>query len=198
MLKRIFDIVIALSVLAISSVFLIIIAIAIKLESKGEVIFRQERVTQDGRIFRIHKFRSMKKNVSNTLLTTGDNDKRITKVGKFVRKLHLDELLQLIDVLKGDMSLVGPRPEVPKYTKYHKEKWAKVLKIKPGITGYGTLKCIEFEYKTLAASKNPEDDYIDKVLPKKLDLEIEYIKKQSFLLDLKIIWWTVKRFLGCR
>lgn len=193
MLKRAFDILISLVLLVIFSPFLILISIAIKVDSSGEVIFRQERVGRFGQIFRIHKFRSMKKN-SSMQLTLGESDNRITRVGKFVRKLHLDELLQLIDVLSGNMSLVGPRPEVPEFTKYYKDKWKKVLSIRPGITGYGTLKTVDFEYKALSKSKDPKQDYIKIILPKKLDLEIEYLKKQSFVFDLKLMLLTLKRF----
>lgn len=194
MLKRAFDILVAMVLLVVFSPLLIIISIAIKCDSPGEIIFRQERVGKFGQIFLIHKFRTMKKN-SSMQLTLGDGDYRITRVGKIVRKYHFDELLQLIDVLMGNMSLVGPRPEVPEFTKYHKEKWKEVLKIRPGITGYGTLKTLDFEYKTLANSKDPKQDYIKIILPKKLDLELEYLKKQSFLFDLKLMIITLKRFL---
>lgn len=194
MLKRAFDILLASVLLVIFSPFLILISIAIKLDSSGEIIFRQERVGRFGQIFRIHKFRTMRKNTSMQL-TLGDSDNRITRVGKIVRKFHFDELLQLIDVLYGNMSLVGPRPEVPEFTKYYKDKWEKVLSVRPGITGYGTLKTVDFEYKTLAKSKDPKQDYIKIILPKKLYLELEYIKKQSFLFDLKLMVLTVKRFL---
>lgn len=195
MLKRFFDISISFAVLILAMPILILVAIAIKMETHGNIIFRQERVTRDGRVFLIHKFRSMKVSAKESLLTLGDGDKRITKVGRFIRKFHIDELVQLIDVLKGDMSLVGPRPEVPKYTNYYKDKWKKVLQVRSGITGYGTLKTVDYEYEVLKKSKTPEQDYIKKILPKKLDLEIEYIEKQSMLLDLRIICRTVKRFL---
>ncbi len=188
MLKRLFDIFASLCGLLVLSPILILTAIFIKLDSKGPVFFRQERVGLNGKKFRIHKFRSMYIN-SGLELTSGE-DKRITKVGKVIRKLHLDEVIQLIDVLQGNMSIVGPRPEVPKYIKYYPEKWEKVLSVRPGITGYGVIKTARFEYKTLAKAKNIEDAYIKKVLPKKLDCEIYYATNHNLWLDSKIILFT--------
>ncbi len=189
MLKTIFDYVSASIGLIILSPIFLLVAVAIKLDSKGPVFFRQERVGKNGKIFLIHKFRSMRIN-KGLELTSGD-DKRITRIGKLIRKLHLDEAIQLIDVVQGNMSIVGPRPEVPKYIKYYPEKWKKVLSIKPGITGYGVIKTSKLEYKTLSNSKNIEKDYIEKILPKKLDSEIYYLNNQNFILDLKLILLTV-------
>jgi lipopolysaccharide/colanic/teichoic acid biosynthesis glycosyltransferase len=189
MLKRLFDICASLSGLIVLSPILLLTAIFIKLDSKGPIFFRQERVGLHGKKFRIHKFRSMYIN-SGLELTSGE-DKRITKVGKIIRKLHLDEVIQLIDVLQGNMSIVGPRPEVPKYIKYYPEKWKKVLSVRPGITGYGVIKTARFEYETLAKTKNIEDTYIKKVLPKKLDCEVYYATNHNLWLDLKIIFKTI-------
>ncbi len=189
MLKTLFDYTSAsIGIIILSPIFLLV-AIAILLDSKGPVFFRQERVGKDGKIFLIHKFRSMKIN-KGLELTSGD-DKRITRIGKLIRKLHLDEAIQLIDVVQGNMSIVGPRPEVPKYIKYYPEKWKKVLSIKPGITGYGVIKTAKLEYKTLSNSKNIEKDYIEKILPKKLDSELFYIAKKGMILDIKIIFITL-------
>lgn len=188
MLKRLFDICASLCGLIALSPLLILTAIFIKLDSKGPVFFRQERVGLNGKKFRIHKFRSM--HINSGLELTSGEDKRITKVGRVIRKLHLDEVIQLIDVIQGNMSIVGPRPEVPKYVKYYPEKWEKVLSVRPGITGYGVIKTAKFEYKTLATAKNVENAYIKKVLPKKLNYDIYYANHHSLWLDLQIILIT--------
>ncbi len=189
MLKRLFDVFASICGLLALSPLLILTAIFIKLDSKGPVFFRQERVGLNGKLFSIHKFRSMY--INSGLELTSGKDNRITKVGKVIRKLHLDEVIQLIDVLQGNMSIVGPRPEVLKYIKYYPEKWEKVLSVRPGITGYGVIKTAKFEYKTLATAKNVEDAYIKKVLPKKLDYEVYYVNHNNLWLDFKIIFKTI-------
>lgn len=194
MLKRLFDILISLLALIIFCVPFLILGVMIKLESKGPVFFRQARVGKDGKIFMIHKFRSMKERNSDLLLTIGD-DERITRVGKYIRKLHLDELCQTIDVLLGHMSLVGPRPETPNFTAYYEDDWKEVLKVKPGITGLSSIKYSHVEYKLLAAATDPEKLYIKQILPKKLRYEKFYVNHQSLSFDCYIIFLTLKYFL---
>lgn len=195
MFKRSFDIIISLLGLLFAGPVLLVFAIWIKLDSKGPIFFRQRRVTKGGKIFLIHKFRSMKADQKGSNLTSGDSDSRVTRVGKVIRKLHIDEIVQLIDVLKGDMSVVGPRPEVEEYIKYYPEMWEKVLSVNSGITGLASIKYAKTEYEILAKAQDKSDAYIKHVLPTKLRYEIFYINKQNIIFDLKLIWWTVKYFL---
>lgn len=166
-------------------------AILIKLDSKGSVFFKHKRIGLHGKVFELCKFRSMHLNSKGSDLTSGDTDPRITRVGHYIRRFHLDELLQLINVIKGDMDIVGPRPESPKYVSHYKNKWDVVLSVKPGITGLSAVEYSRQEYKILKNSKDPEDTYIKKILPHKLDIEIGYIKKRSLLLDIKILLKTL-------
>jgi lipopolysaccharide/colanic/teichoic acid biosynthesis glycosyltransferase len=190
MLKRIIDLVLSLLGLGLLSPILLLTAIFIKLESKGRVFFIQTRVGKNRKEFKLYKFRTMHSN-AGLLITSGKDDKRITRIGRIIRKLHLDEVVQLINVLKGDMSIVGPRPEVAKYVKFYPKKWDVVLSIKPGITGKAVIEYARKEYEILAKSKSPEKTYIQTILPKKLELEIDYVKNQSLWLDLKIIFQTI-------
>jgi len=196
MLIRIFDILVSIMGLLVLSPILILTGVFIKIDSKGSVLFWQKRVGLAGREFWIVKFRTMlageKKGKE---ITSSANIGSITKAGKYIRKLHLDEVVQLYNVLKGEMSLVGPRPEVPKYVKYHKELWKKILSVKPGITGYATINLVDEEYTLLSKSKNPEKDYIDKILPKKLLEETFYIDNRSFQLNVEIILKTLAKIL---
>lgn len=201
MLKRLFDLVIASSILLLVTPGFLIIALLIKIESPGPVFFRQMRVSKNGKPFLIHKFRSMYVTQPadiEVLLTIGE-DTRVTKVGKYIRKLHLDELCQTIDVILGTMSLVGPRPETPNYIKYYPKDWVEVLRVKPGITGLASIKYAQEEYKLLSAAKDPQATYIEKILPKKLRYEKFYARHQSLRFDLYIIFLTVKYFfVKCR
>lgn len=166
-------------------------AILIKLDSNGSVFFKHKRVGLHGEEFDLWKFRSMHVNAKGLDLTSGASDPRITRVGHYIRKFHLDELVQLINVIKGDMDIVGPRPESPKYVSHYKDKWNIVLSIKPGITGLSAVEYSRQEYKLLKDAKDPEDTYIKKILPHKLDIEIGYIKKRSLFLDIKILLKTL-------
>ncbi len=192
MLKAIFDYILAAVGLILFAPLLIIIALLIKLDSPGTVFFRQERVGQNGRIFSIHKFRTMytDSDPPNTL-TSGTEDARITRVGKLIRKLHLDEVVQLIDVLLGNMSIVGPRPEVSKYTSYYQDQWNEILQVKPGITGLAAIKLASWEYKKLSVTASPDATYIKTILPRKLRLEKIYVKRRSLLLDISIVCSTI-------
>ncbi len=196
MLKRLFDLVIATSLLLLVTPVFLIIALLIKVESSGPVFFRQMRVGQDGKTFFIHKFRSMYISTPKSVempLTVGD-DVRITKVGRYIRRFHVDELCQTIDVILGTMSLVGPRPETPDYTRYYSQDWALVLKVKPGITGLAAIKYASKEYALLASAKHPEATYIERILPKKLRYEKFYVRHQSLRFDLYIMYLTIKYF----
>ena len=194
MLKRIFDTILSLFGLVILLPFMLIIAIFIKLDSKGPVFFKQVRVTKNGREFKIFKYRTMRVGSDKYSQITVGKDKRITEIGSFLRKYKLDEIPQLINVLVGDMSLVGPRPEVPKYVNLYTEEQKEILKVRAGITDYAS---IEFsnENDLLASEENPEKAYIEKVMPKKIELNKKYLSEISVLTDIKIILLTIKKIL---
>ena len=195
MLKRLFDIVVSLTLLVMLTPLFLLLAVCIKLDSKGAILFRQERMGRKGVPFMIFKFRTMYvESQAKGALTVGE-DKRITRVGKVIRDCRIDELIQLLNVLLGDMSLVGPRPEVAKYTNYHKKKWQRVLSVRPGITGLASILYSKQEADILAKAKDVDAAYVKKVLPKKLGYEVFYTKHSSLKLDLLIIWWTVKFIL---
>jgi lipopolysaccharide/colanic/teichoic acid biosynthesis glycosyltransferase len=193
MLKRIFDFLVSLFGLIIFSPLFLIIAILIKLDSEGPVFYRGERVGKDGKPFRIFKFRTMVKDAEKMGgPSTSADDPRLTKIGKFLRKYKLDELPQLINVLKGEMSLVGPRPEVPEEVATYSEKEKEILKVKPGMTDFASLWDFH-EEEILKGSKDPHQTYREKIKPKKLKLALEYVEKRSFFTDLKIIFLTIKK-----
>lgn len=194
MLKRIFDITSSLFGLILLSPFMIIIAILIKLDSKGPVFFKQVRVTKNGREFKIFKYRTMRVGSDKYSQITVGKDSRITKVGDFLRKYKLDEIPQLINVLIGDMSLVGPRPEVPKYVALYTEEQREILKVRAGITDYAS---IEFsnENDILANEADPEKAYIEKIMPRKIELNKKYLSEISVMTDIKIILLTIKKIL---
>lgn len=194
-IKRTFDIVASFIGLILLSPILIIIAVFIKLDSKGPVFFKQKRVGKNKQIFEIYKFRTMVIDAEKLgkQITVG-NDNRITKIGKFIRKCKLDELPQLINVLKGEMSLVGPRPEVPKYVELYDVYQEQVLLVQPGITDYASIK-FRNENELLGKSKNPEATYIDEIMPTKIELNLLYIKNISLLEDFKLIFNTILAIL---
>lgn len=191
-LKRVLDMVSSgLGLLLLSPVF-ICIALLIKLESNGPVFFRQERVGLHGHLFRIHKFRTMSVNTENQGLqiTVGD-DRRITRVGAVMRRYKLDELAQLIDVFLGTMSMVGPRPEVPRYIAYYPETMrAKILSVRPGITDWASIQ-FKDESSILERSLDPEKTYIEEILPIKQRYYVEYVNNRSFFGDIQIILKTL-------
>ncbi|QDK37517.1 sugar transferase [Bdellovibrio sp. NC01] len=189
--KRIFDFAFsAIGLLVLSPLFLFV-ALWIKYDSKGPVFFKQQRVGLNGRVFWIHKFRTM--SVANDgLQITVAGDSRITQSGAFLRKYKIDELAQLIDVFLGRMSLVGPRPEVPRYVEMYPESLrTAILSVKPGITDWASVE-FKNENEILAKSTNPEVDYIKVVLPEKLRFQMKYIESASLIVDLKIIFLTLK------
>lgn len=198
-LKRIFDFVCGgLGLLFLSPVFLLI-ATLIKFESVGPVFFRQERVGRNGHIFWIHKFRTMSADAERQgLPITVGKDQRITRVGAVLRKYKLDELPQLINVLVGQMSLVGPRPEVPKYiARYPEAICAEVLSVRPGITDWASIQ-FKDENDILARASDPERAYIEEVLPIKQKYYVEYVRGRSFFGDLLIILATLLTIFGLK
>jgi len=194
LLKRIFDIILSLFGLIILLPFMLIIAIFIKLDSKGPIFFRQVRVTKNGREFKILKYRTMRVGSDKYSQITVGKDKRITEIGSFLRKYKLDEIPQLINVLLGDMSLVGPRPEVPKYVALYTDEQKEILKVRAGITDYASIEFSD-ENDLLASEEDPEKAYIEKVMPKKIELNKKYISEISMLTDIKIILITIKKIL---
>lgn len=190
-MKRIFDIVSSLLILIIFSPFFFIISIIILLESKGGVIYKQIRIGKNETPFYLLKFRTMKVDSDKLgLLTIGKNDSRITRFGKFLRKTKLDEIPQLFNIIKGDMSVVGPRPEVPKYVALYNSEQKKVLSVRPGLTDYASLVYIN-ENELLGGTENAEQVYITQIMPEKLKLNLQYLNDHSFLLDIKLIFKTI-------
>ncbi len=192
MAKRLFDLLLSSIGLLLLAPVLLLIALLIKLDSAGPVMFRQERVGRFGQPFRIHKFRTMRHEPAGQgLQITVGADRRITRVGGFLRASKLDELPQLLDVWLGDMSLVGPRPEVPRYVAhYPAELRDKVLSVRPGITDIASIEYRD-EGAVLARAADPERAYIHEVLPHKLALAARYVERSSLWLDVWLIWRTV-------
>jgi len=188
--KRLFDIVASgLGLIVLSPLFLVI-AIWIKLDSKGPIFYRQVRVGRYNKDFRIFKFRSMRVGSDKgSLVTIGGQDERITRAGCFIRKYKLDELPQLINVLIGDMSLVGPRPEVRHYVNYWTPEQMHVLDVRPGITDPASIKYFD-ENELLEKAENPEKYYIEVIMQEKIKLYLQYVEKQSFLYDITLIFKT--------
>jgi lipopolysaccharide/colanic/teichoic acid biosynthesis glycosyltransferase len=194
-LKSFFDFFLSFTGLIVLSPIFIVSGCLIRLNDKGPVFFRQRRVGKGGKIFTLFKFRSMRVSESSGagIFEPGESS-RVTTVGRFLRRTKLDELPQLINVLKGDMSIVGPRPEVEKWVAAYPEKWKRVLTVKPGITDMAS---IEFrnEEKLLSESSDPENTYRNEILPLKLELCLEYVNNRSFAEDLRIIALTIKTVL---
>lgn len=190
-MKRLLDIFFSFTGLLILSPLFAAVALLIKLDSKGPVFYRQERVGKDFKPFRIYKFRSMRPGSDNKgpLVTVG-GDKRITKIGALLRKYKIDELPQLLNVLKGDMSFVGPRPEVNKYVQLFNSDYKKLLKIRPGITDPASIHYSD-EERVLSASRNWEEDYTKKVLPEKLKLSLHYMNNHNIITDIRLILKTI-------
>ena len=194
-IKRIFDIIVSLILLIILFPIMLILAILIKIDSKGPVFYRQERITTNGKTFRIFKFRTMVQNADKigTLVTIG-NDSRITRVGKAIRKFRLDEFPQLINVLKGEMSFVGTRPEVKKYVDKYTDEMKATLLMPAGITSMASIKYKDEDKileEALQKGKHTDLAYIEDVLPEKMKYNLEYITKFSFWYDIKVCIDTV-------
>jgi len=193
--KRLFDVIgAALALLLLSPLFLFT-ALRIKLDSPGPVFFRQQRVGRHGVLFRIHKFRTMAQGAPGLQITVGA-DPRITRVGAWLRRTRIDELPQFIDVLQGTMSLVGPRPEVPRYVAHYPPGLrARVLAVRPGITDPASLGALD-ESALLARAADPEREYIERVLPAKLQHSADYAEQASLRSDIAILWRTARRLLA--
>lgn len=195
MLKRIFDILLSLIGLIILVPFFIAIAVVIKFSSAGPVFFRQTRVGRHGHLFKIFKFRTMVTDAEKRgpQVSSGD-DPRITLVGAFLRKFKLDELPQLLNVIIGDMSLVGPRPEVPRYVAAYPEDYSLILTVRPGITDYASLE-FKDENALLSSADNPEQKYLSEILPIKIEYYKCYLREQSMRTDVVIIFRTLVAIL---
>lgn len=190
-MTRIFDILLATLGLVILSPLLIFVYVAIVLESRGGGFYRQERTGWYGKPFKLIKFRSMYVNADkHGLITVGGHDNRITRVGYYIRKYKIDELPQLFNVVKGDMSIVGPRPEVKKYTDLYTEEQRKILDVRPGITDYASIKYVD-ENEILGTSDNPERTYIEHIMPDKIKLNMIYISQNGIKEYFKIIFLTL-------
>ena len=189
-MKRLFDIIASGMGLLILSPILIVVAIWIKLDSSGPVCYRQVRVGKNNKDFRIFKFRSMRVGSDKgSLVTIGGRDPRITRSGYFIRKFKIDELPQLINVFIGDMSIVGPRPEVRHYVDFWTPEQMHVLDVRPGITDPASIK-FRNENELLAQAEDPEKYYIEIIMQEKLKLYLDYVKNQSFFYDIKLIFQT--------
>lgn len=188
---RLFDILFSLLGLLLLSPLFVILCLAICLESKGGAFYIQERIGLNGKPFGLYKFRSMRiGSDSEGLLTIGERDNRITRIGYFMRKTKMDELPQLLNVLKGDMSLVGPRPEVRKYTDLYTEEQRRVLSVRPGITDYASIEYVH-ENELLSQAEDPERMYIEKVMPDKIKLNMKYLDHYTVGEYFKIIFLTL-------
>ncbi|MCH2199525.1 MAG: sugar transferase [Flavobacteriales bacterium] len=194
-MKRLFDMLASAIAIIVLLPLFIIIATWIFIDDGTPIFFRQRRVGKDQREFRIYKFRSMYKDTeSSGQLTIGGKDPRVTKSGYFIRKYKIDEFPQLLNVLAGDMSIVGPRPEVPKYVKYYSEEQLEVLSVRPGMTDPASIEFIN-EDEVLGKSEDPEKTYIEEILPQKLTLQLGYVKKSGLVYDIKLIMQTLGKIL---
>lgn len=195
MLIRLLDIVLSLLGLIFLLPIFLILAVWMKFDSQGSIFFRQIRVGKDGRDFRIYKFRTMIVNAEKMgIITIGERDPRITNSGYFLRKYKLDELPQLINVLKGEMSFVGPRPEVRKYVEMYNQEQLKILTIKPGITDYASIEYIN-EDEILGKSSDPEKTYIEEIMPQKIKYNMKYINNKTVIEYFKIIFLTIIKII---
>jgi len=193
MAKRIFDLGFACAALALFAPFMLVIAFLVKLDSTGPILFRQARVGRYGRLFRINKFRTMSylpKECADGPLVTSDADSRITRTGRWLRFSKADELPQLFNVIIGDMSIVGPRPEVPEYVEFYPlTVREKILSVRPGITDEAAI-IFRNESSVLASADDPEEAYVHEILPIKISLYEKYVDRHSLSLDLNIIFRT--------
>ena len=194
MIKRFFDITSALLVLITLLPLFVIICLLIIFDSKGGILYYQERVGRGLKPFMLYKFRTMKKDSKGLKITVG-KDPRITSIGHVLRSYKLDELPQLINIIKGDMSVVGPRPETPNYVALYSINQKRVLDVRPGLTDYASLEFID-ENKVLSAYDDPEKAYIETIMPAKLSLNLKYINEHSFWVDIKIIFKTIFKIIN--
>ena len=197
-MKRVLDIAVSLTGLICLLPLMLWVGLLIKLDSAGPIFFKQERLGRGFRPFRILKFRTMIVDAqSKGKLITSAEDPRVTRIGRTLRKLKVDELPQLINVLKGDMSLVGPRPEVPRYVRVFQTDYEEILKVRPGITDLASLK-YRNEEALLGGFDDPEEEYVKRVLPDKIKLAKDYLERSSFYFDLRLILKTVMKLFEYR
>lgn len=195
-MKRTVDICISLLILVLFLPFGLLLMLFISVESAGGVFYLQERVGRNGQLFKLIKFRSMRPNADKgSQITIGNRDPRITRTGYFIRRFKLDEFPQFINVIKGDMSIVGPRPEVPHYVKLYTTEQKKVLAVKPGITDFASLAYFN-ENEILAKAVDPQKVYLEQIMPAKIELNQRYLSDPSLLKDFKIIWLTALKIIG--
>ncbi|MBI9033583.1 MAG: sugar transferase [Bacteroidales bacterium] len=194
-MKRLFDIIFSILGILFCSPIFVFLFLAVIFDSKGGAFYKQIRVGRFNKNFRLIKFRTMRVGSDQKgLLTVGGLDSRITDVGFFIRKYKLDELPQLFNILKGDMSIVGPRPEVRKYVDMYSAEQMRVLDVRPGLTDYASIEYIN-ESEILALAQDPEREYIDKIMPDKLSLNMKYIAETGLITDLKIIAKTFSKIV---
>lgn len=195
MLKRLFDIVVAALLLIVSSPLMLVIAIAIQIDSRGAVFYRGVRAGRNGKPFRIFKFRTMVRDAENVGGgTTALNDPRVTRVGRHLRRVKLDEIPQLINVLMGEMSMVGPRPELLQYTAQYDADERQILNVRPGITDYSSIEFSSLD--SVVGDANADRIYEERVLPRKNQLRLQYAREHTLWGDVKILFITVYRVLG--
>lgn len=195
MFKRLFDIFFSLVGLILLAPFFFVIIVLIIIDSRGGVFYSQKRVGLNGKEFTLLKFRTMVDGAEKKgLLTVGKKDSRVTSIGFYLRKYKLDEFPQLFNVLGGEMSIVGPRPEVRQYVDLYSKEQLQVLSVKPGLTDYASIAFLD-ESSLLAQSENPQEFYIKEVMPKKLQLNLNYIQEMGMLTDLKIIFKTLLKII---
>lgn len=193
--KRVFDVVCSLILLVILSPVFLILAVAIKIDSPGPVFYRQERITQYGRRFRIHKFRTMVQNADKGSQVTVNNDNRVTRVGRFVRRCRLDEIAQLLDTISGDLTLVGVRPESPRFVAEYSEEMMATLLLPAGVTSLASI-YYKDEAELLDGAEDTDKVYIEKILPGKMYYNLKSIEQFSFWGDIRIMFMTVFAVLG--
>lgn len=194
-MKRLFDITVSLIILLLFLPFGLLVSLAILIESRGGIFYFQERIGKNGVPFKLWKFRSMRKDADKAgKLTVGMKDPRITRSGIFIRKYKLDEFPQFINVLKGEMSIIGPRPEVKEYVDLYTEEQREILKVKPGITDLASLEYFK-ENELLGKSDNPQKTYIEEIMPAKIELNKKYISNPTIGADIKIMWQTFLKII---
>jgi lipopolysaccharide/colanic/teichoic acid biosynthesis glycosyltransferase len=193
-MKRLFDVCLAAPLLVVSAPLQIVVWLAVRLDSPGPSLYRAIRVGRDGQLFTLYKFRTMLVQARGGPAVTHASDSRITRLGAVLRRTRLDELPQLLNVLRGDMSLVGPRPEDPRFVALYDSAQRRVLTVRPGLTGRAQLTFLD--EAELLGHVDPEREYIRVVLPRKLEIDLQYVDSQSLLLDLHLIWATVIVLLG--
>jgi lipopolysaccharide/colanic/teichoic acid biosynthesis glycosyltransferase len=193
--KRFFDLTLSIPSLVILSPVFLLSAILIKIETPGPIVFSHERIGRGRKVFKLYKFRTMEKDASKIGPSiTPANDPRVTKMGKLLRKFKVDEMLQIVNVVKGDMSVIGPRPEIKKYTDRFKKDYKEILKIKPGMTDYALI-AFRNEEKILSKFNDIEEGYVKEVLPEKIKLYRKYMEEMGILTDVKIFFKTILEIL---